>query len=378
MVWGSVSMIDLRMEFVVLASAEGANVRAACRSFGISPKTGYKWLERFALLGRAGLADQPRAPLSSPRRSDAATEEGVLDVRRAHPAWGGRKIARVLKRRGLPAPSASTVTAILRRHGFALGSFGGGPAPFIRFEHAAPNDLWQMDFKGHVAMAGGRLHPLTVLDDHSRFSIVLAACANQTTETVKAPLVEAFRRYGLPLCIMTDNGSPWGNGPGSPFTPLGVFLIEQGIRIGHSRPYHPQTLGKDERFHRSLKAEALSGPPFDTFEEAAKALERWRHIYNSERPHEAIGMDVPLQRYRRSPREFDDKIAAFDYAPGDNVRRVQINGHISFKGRKLRLPKAFRGKDIALRPTSDDGVFNVIFRHQPIKTLDLRAEEMQN
>jgi transposase InsO family protein len=368
------SMSDLRAEFVLLAHGDEANVRGLCRRFGISAKTGYKWLERFGLEGTAGLVDRSRRPISSPKRSTREIEESVLKLREEHPAWGGRKIAAVLNRRGIAAPAPSTVTAILRRHGIALGTFGGGAGPFIRFEHAAPNDLWQMDFKGHVAMRGGRLYPLTVLDDHSRFALVTAACTNEKTATVKAPLIAAFHRYGLPLCIMTDNGSPWGNGPGSPFTPLGVFLIEQGIRIGHSKPYHPQTLGKDERFHRSMKAEVLSGPPFDDLAHAAEALERWRHSYNTERPHEALGLKVPIERYRPSPRVFRDRIEPFEYAPDDVVRRVQQEGWVSFKSKPYRLPKAFRSKDIAFRPAPQDGTYNIFFRHQFIKTLDIRSK----
>jgi transposase InsO family protein len=374
MPWEPRSMIDVRAEFVLLARDESSNIRELCRRFGVSAKTGYKWLERFEEGGLDGLCDRSRRPVTSPKRSGLEIEAAVLALRRNHPAWGGRKLAAALMRRGVQAPSPSTVTAILRRNGVELGAFGGGAAPFKRFEHEAPNDLWQMDFKGHVAMREGRLHPLTVLDDHSRYAIVTAACANQQTETVKTRLITAFRRYGLPLCIMTDNGSPWGDGPGSPFTPLGVFLIEQNIRIGHSRPYHPQTLGKDERYHRSLKAEALSGPPFDDLAHAEAALLKWRHVYNTQRPHEALGMAVPIDRYQPSPRQYRDPVERFDYAQGDSVRRVQQQGYISFNGTQYRLPKAFYGKDIALRPTIKDGTYDIHFRHQFIKTLDIQTK----
>ena len=269
-----VCRMDTRLEFVMLASVEGTNVRKLCRRFGVSPTTGYKWLERWRLQGTAGLHELSRRPQKSPSRSAAATEKAVLSVRAEHPAWGGRKIARRLKdlgREAIPAPS--TVTAILKRHGVELGAHGGGQSAFTRFERSRPNELWQMDFKGHVALHAGRLHPLTVLDDHSRFSVLLAACANEQTETVRQQLIIAFRRYGLPERLITDNGSPWGDGPGNPFTPLGVWLIEHGVKISHSRPYHPQTMGKDERFHRSLKAEVLSAPPFADLAAAERALD---------------------------------------------------------------------------------------------------------
>lgn len=376
MPWIAMSMQDLRLEFVVQASQDGANIRQLCRRAGISAKTGYKWLKRFRAAGKTGLADLGRRPQSCPRRSAAETEAAVLAVRKAHPAWGGRKIRRVLQDGGLAAaPAPSTITAILRRHDVALGQFGGGAAPFKRFEHDEPNDLWQMDFKGHVGLGdGSRLHPLTVLDDHSRFAIVLKACANERTETVKAALIEAFGRYGLPKTLITDNGPPWGDGPGRPFTPLGVFLIDQGVRIAHSRPYHPQTMGKDERFHRSLKAEALAGRPFADLAEAAERLESWRHIYNHDRPHQALGLAPPAERYRVSPREYRPVVPAFDYAPDDHLRKVQFNGSISFERRTIQIPKAFKRLTVALRPTAEDGRYELYYRHQFIAVLDFKAK----
>ena len=378
MPWGAVSAMELRIEFCKLASVEGANIRLLCRRFQVAPRTGYKWLERYREAGLAGLAEHSRRPLSSPGRSCEDVEQAVLAVRTAHPSWGGRKIKAVLERRGLAAPSASTITEILRRHGFEIGAFGGGAQAFRRFEHERPNDLWQMDFKGHVGLAGGsRLHPLTILDDHSRYCLDVAACADEKTQTVQRILTQVFRRYGLPLALITDNGSPWGDGPGSPFTPLGVFLIDQNIIISHARPYHPQTMGKDERFHRSLKAEALSGPPFHSLEAAAQKLSQWRMVYNLERPHEAIGMKVPAERYTPSPRHFKETVEAFDYTPADLVRRVQAAGLVSFKGRELRLPKAFRGRDVAFRPTAADGNYDIYYRHQRIAQFDIAKATAQ-
>ena len=208
--WRAMSVLDHRLEFLGLVSVEGVNFRAWCRRFGVSARTGYKWVSRYEAAGEAGLEDRSRRPLKSPLRSSDAVEAAVLALRELHPAWGGRKLASVLARGGMML-SPSTVTAILRRHGVTLGAFGGGAHRFIRFEHEAPNDLWQMDFKGHVALREGRLHPLTVLDDHSRFALVVSACADETTGTVKACLITAFRRYGLPVRITCDNGSPWGS-----------------------------------------------------------------------------------------------------------------------------------------------------------------------
>ena len=367
-----VSSLDRKREFVRLALAEGVNRRELCRRYGVSPTLGYRLLARYLAEGETGLEERSRRPRGSPGLTPATVEAEVLALRAEHPAWGGRKISAVLARRGVKAPAPSTVTDILRRHGVELGAFGGGHATLTRFEHERPNDLWQMDFKGHVPMRRGRLHPLTVLDDHSRFNLVLAACADETANTVRICLVEAFRRYGLPWRITTDNGPPWGNGPGSPYTGLGVWLMEQDIRVGHSRPYHPQTQGKDERFHRSLKAEALSGPPFEDIDQAARHLARWRTVYNTERPHEALGLKTPIERYSPSPRPYREQIEPFPYLPDDQLRRVDDTGRISFRGRTCRVAKAFEGKSVALRPTQTDGVHDVIFRAHHITTIDLR------
>lgn len=367
------SVMDQKQEFVRLALMEGANVSALCARYGIGRSCAYKLLSRYRAEGLAGLAERSRRPLASPRRSPAAVEAQVLAVRAEHPAWGGRKIARVVERAGTGPVAASTVTGILRRNGVVLGEHGGGARPFIRFEHAAANDLWQMDFKGHVPLARGRLHPLTVLDDHSRFAVALEACAEETAETVKPRLVKAFRRYGLPRRMAVDNGPPWGDaGLGAGFTGLGVWLIETGVTLTHSSPRHPQTLGKDERFHRSLAVEALA-KPFADLDKAQDALEAWRHVYNFKRPHDALGGEVPIDRYTPSTRSFSETVEPFSYAPDDLVRRVQRKGYVSCLGRILRVGRAFAGKDVALRPTHIDGCFDAFFRHQKITTVDLNA-----
>lgn len=373
-----VSAMDRKREFVALAGVEGANISELCRRFGVSRQLGWRLLKRHGAEGAAGLAERSRRPKTSPTRAGADIEAAVLAIRAEHPAWGGRKIRRVLQMRGLAAPSASTVTQILKRNGIALGEHGGGAKTFTRFERAAANELWQMDFKGHVATADGRLHPLTVLDDHSRFCLVLAACADEQAETVKAHLTQAFERYGLPVSLITDNGPPWGTGRlarrgGRVWTELGVWIAEQDIRVLRSRPLHPQTLGKDERFHRTLKAEALAGPPFAGIAEAAPRLDAWRDIYNTQRPHEALGLATPASRHILSPRPYKPDPEPFAYAPDDLARKVDQDGRISLRGRALRIGRAFFGRTIALRPTQKDGAFDILFRATRLATLDLNA-----
>jgi transposase InsO family protein len=286
MPWKEVSAMLLREEFVVLARAAPANVAELCRRFGISRKTGYKWLAREQAGGKRSLVDASRRPHASPLQTSAAVEALVVKWRQAHPAWGGRKLrARLLQLGESQVPAASTIQAILRRHGLIDPVESTKHHAWQRFEYESPNDLWQMDFKGHFAMTSHtRCHPLTVLDDHSRFSLTLLACENEQTATVQNGLTATFRRYGLPRRMLADNGSPWGCGGVHSYTPLAVWLIRLGVRVMHGRPYHPQTQGKEERFHRTLQAEVLQGAQFDDLRDCQQKFDRWRDVYNLERP----------------------------------------------------------------------------------------------
>jgi len=208
MPWREVSVMEQRREFVRLALQEGVNRRELCRRFGVSPQIGYKWLARFAA-GEAALADRSRRPHASPGRVAASIEALALAVRDAHPAWGARKIARCLVRDGHAAPAVSTVHEILRRNGRVVPPAGAPGQPYRRFEKEAPNLLWQMDFKGHMPLGdGASCHPLTMVDDHSRFALCLAACADEQGGTVRTHLESTFRRYGLPEAMFVDNGGP--------------------------------------------------------------------------------------------------------------------------------------------------------------------------
>jgi len=366
--------MDRREEFVRLARAPGAKVAELCRRFGVSRSNGYKWLSRYEAEGQAGLFERSRRPGSSPEQTPACVEQQVLAVRTEHPCWGGRKIRRVLETEGLvDPPSASTITEILRRHGRLDGPRTGEPRAWVRFEHPEPNDLWQMDFKGHFALAQGRCHPLTVLDDHSRYALEIGACGNEQGQTVQARLEAVFKRYGRPRRILADNGSPWGtSGSGQKHTPLTVWLLDLDIGIGHGRPYHPQTQGKDERFHRTLKAEVLDGRRLDTLHQAQAAFDRWREVYNVKRPHEALQMATPSTRYRMSPRAWPTTIQPPAYEPGAIVRKVLQGGWISFKGREINCPKAFTGRRVALRPTNTDGLFDLCYRSHLLQQINLR------
>ena len=373
MPWKEVSTMSQRHEFILLAQQPGTSLRALCRQFAISPPTAYKWLTRYAETGLAGLADRSRRPHQMPQRTPAALEAAVLALRTQHPTWGGRKLHARLRALGYqPVPAPSTITAILRRAAWLPLAATAPKQAWQRFEQPIPNALWQMDFKGHFPLATGRCHPLTVLDDYSRFALCLHACPNEQGVTVQTHLTQTFRRYGLPDRLLMDNGPPWGAPlTRSPFTPLTVWLIRLGIGLTHARPAHPQTLGKDERFHRTLKTELLHQRTFRDLPHCQQHFDRWRDHYNLDRPHDALALAVPATRYSPSARPFPESLPPIDYGPGAQVRRVQAKGEISFRGRLFKITKALRGYPVALRPTTQDGRWRVYFCHQYITELNL-------
>jgi transposase InsO family protein len=367
------SVVDQREEMCRLALSPGANRREVFACWGLSRSQGYVLLKRYLERGREGLRDLSRRPHNSPRRTAAEREAAVVALREANPAWGGRKLHRLLLDETGASPSPSTITAILRRHGRLDGPRSGQPRDHQRFEADEPNALWQMDFKGHFALTSGRCHPLTALDDHSRYAVVLAACGGENTVTVQTRLTEAFERYGLPGRILCDNGPPWGTaGSLHRHTPLTVWLMDLDVGVSHGRPLHPQTQGKEERFHRTLKAEVLAGRQLADLEQAQKVFDTWRSVYNTRRPHEALGMAVPASRYAISPRRMPKTVPPPEYESQAHVRMAREEGCINFKGRKLPCPKAFAGKPVALRATQTDGVFDLCYRRHRLAQVDLR------
>lgn len=350
--WQEASIVEQRFEFVTLADAQGANIADLCRRFGVSRQTGYKWLARFRQQKKEGLSDRSRRPLTSPEKCAAEVETVVLALRDRHPAWGGRKLrARLLMSGHQDVPAASTITAILRRHGRLEPATSPAHTPFTRFERAEPNQLWQMDFKGHVPMhRGGRCHPLTIIDDHSRFSVGLLACDNERTETVRDHLINVFRRYGVPEALLTDNGAPWGAPQGGgTHTRLTVWLLRLGVTVRHGRPHHPQTQGKNERFNRTLKAELLSRADLVDLRQAQSLFDLWRNEYNLERPCEAIGLSVPASKYRCSDRTYPERLPAIEFSPDDSIKRVKHDGSFYLRGCAWYVGQAFAGEYVGVR-----------------------------
>jgi len=363
-----------RKEFALFAMKNELPMKQLCDRFGISRKTGYKLLARFKKDGEAGLAELSRRPSHSSFKTPPDMEKHILSIRAEH-TWCGRKIRTFLVKRGIAkVPSASTITAILHRNGCISKEESSKRDAFIRFERPEPNDLWQMDFKGYFETEACRCHALTVLDDHSRYNLCLQACSNQRKETVQSHLITVFRRNGMPWQMNTDNGPPWGSELGE-YTFLSMWLIRLGINVSHSRPFHPQTNGKDERFHRTLNAEVIQGKRFKSLEHVQESFDRWRPIYNCERPHEGIDDNVPIDRYHPSNRPYPEKLPSIEYGPGDIVRKVCQGGIVSYKGHSIHIPKFLKDEYVAIRMTVEDGIIDLFYARQRLKRINLRTME---
>jgi transposase InsO family protein len=365
--------MSLREEFIKLLHKEALSFTELCCRYGISRKTGYKWAERFKQSGIAGLEDASRRPRTIARHIDQNMEEKIVELRTKH-SWGSRKIRRRLQVLDFtPVPACSTITRALHRNNL-VDPERPGSKNWQRFEHPAPNCLWQMDFKAPVPTLAGVVHPLTVLDDHSRFNICLRALPDQRTAGVQSTLTEAFGLYGLPDTILVDNGSPWGNNREQRHTALTVWLMRINVGVAHSRPYHPQTLGKGERFHRTLEEDLIGRYQWRDLVHLQRSFDPWRHTYNFERPHDSLGLDVPADRYRPSLRAFPETLPEIEYPAGIAVRKVEDKGRFCFKGKHFRVGKAFRGYPVGLRATDTDGVYDVMFCHHIVTHIDLRID----
>lgn len=375
MPWKDATIVDQRQEFVQLAKTGQYSITELSRRFNIHRKTGHKWIKREREKGAAGLEDRSRRPHSSPTATPAPIIEQIRIVATAHPTWGGRLIRHRLLDLGLiPVPAASTITAILAREGLRRPD-APAPRPAIRFEADAPNHRLQMDFKGWIPSRTGRVVPFTVLDEYSRYVLMLEHTADGTFPAIQALLIDCFRRYGLPWQLLADNGPPWGSSRPKTVTSMDVWLLRLGIRPLHGRPGHPQTQGKVERFHRTLERDVFQARTFDSPAEAQQAMDAFRHIYNHDRPHAALAYHPPATRYHLSPRPFPETLPAIVYDDEATVRIVSAKGAITYHKRQIYISEALGGLPVGLYPTRVDGVIRIQFCARTIATIDLRTLE---
>lgn len=373
MPWLETDVRDQRIQFVLAVRRGTAPVSAVCRAFGISRTTGYKWLRREAAAGSvAALADRSRRPHHSPHRTPAAVVARVGALR-AHFGWGGAKLAPLLAAEGYRL-TPRTIDRWIQREGWTRADAAPAPAPH-RFTHAAPNDLWQMDAKGAYPLADQRrCHTLSVLDDHSRFVVGLTPLLTLHTGGVRAALIRSFEHYGVPAAMLMDHGAPWWSPAGAGgLTRLGVFLLQQGIRVVFSAVRHPQTQGKVERFHRTL-AERLRwvGVP-TTLPSFTRTLAWFREEYNYLRPHAALGLTPPAHHFTPSRRRYRPTPRPWTYPAGLEIRRVQRTGVIQVAGHAYFVSEALGGEDVACVPLADRLL--VLYRHMYVRELHPRRRQ---
>jgi transposase InsO family protein len=353
MPWKEVEPMSEKERFITLAQTGRFTIKALCKDFGISRKTGYKYLKRYGEEGRGGLSERSRRPKHCPWSTDAKVQALILKERRDHPTWGPKKIRdRLLKDYAVPCPPhESTIGLILHRHGLTRKRKRKTGVHRLHPDHltqpSRPNEVWTFDFKGWFTLQNGdRCDPLTVCDRYSRYVIACHACPNQQFKGTLRVCKHLMRYHGLPEVIRVDNGTPFASVALGGLSQLSVWWMEQGIRVEFIAPASPQQNGSHERMHRDLKAEATK-PPSRNLAAQQKRFERWRHTYNNERPHEALDMLRPAEIYHASARRLGetDKMT---YPEGYEIKRVSRSGHFAYRGEAFYMSEIFAGSRVGL------------------------------
>jgi len=367
MPWEKTDVSEQRIKFVVRAASGKECMAGLCREFGISRPTGYRWRRRFEQSQSVtGVMERSRRPAHSPGRTAARQEERVGILRQQY-GWGAKKIDVLLREEGTQL-TVSTINRILKRRGWVSKNDSITPA-LGRFERSTPNELWQMDGKGKYRSQDGTCYPLSILDDHSRYAVGLYGLTAFTAEQVYPCLVRTFERYGVPEAMLMDHGTVWwGTSNGYGLTWLSVRLIEQGIGLYYGRVHHPQTQGKVERFHRTLE-EALRhrGKP-KWMAQWPAALHEFQQIYNERRPHEALEMKRPVERYRVSARAYQTQPREWEYPEGSIVQRLNTQGFLSWQGENWFVCEALAGRRVQVESVKE--LLLVSYRHMYVREID--------
>jgi transposase InsO family protein len=368
MPWNQVNVDEQRIQFVVRAVTRKESMTSLCREFGISRPTGYAWRRRYAQSGTfTALREQSRRPQHSPTRTAPEREERVAALRK-ETGWGAKKLQVVLREEQEMQLPVRTIHRILERRGL-LSEDRHSPA-LKRFERSQPNELWQMDTKGHYPQPERVCHPLSILDDHSRYLVGLYALSALTITSAWPCLVQTFRTYGVPQDMLMDRGSLWWNeSNGWSLTWLSVQLIEQGIGLHYGRVRHPQTQGKVERFHRTLGAEVRHRGLPQKWAEWPGLLAAVQRDYNQRRPHEALGGRCPRECYQPSRRSYQEQPAVWEYPEGSEVKKLNSQGMLEDQGKRWFVCQALAGQRVRVERV--EGKLLVSYRHMYIREIDL-------
>ena len=376
MTWKRVEPMEERCRFVLLAREPKANIAALCRAFDVCRKTGYKWLYRFEQEGLRGLEARSRRPLSCPRQISGEIVCEIVSIRQAHPRWGGVTIEEILRRRydGEGIPRARTIDRVLNRCGLVKACKRGCPRVYNSeevIEPKEPNDVWTVDLKGWWrTQDGNRCVPLTIRDDYSKYILDIAALSNSDTKAVKGRFERCFERYGLPKYIRSDNGSPFCAYLGlRGLSCLSAWWIKQGIHPNRIPPGSPQYNGGHERMHRDIKAE-LQKNPAKNLQLQQEIFDSWRTEFNTVRPHRALKMATPSERYCVSKRKYSEQIIHYDYGDGIETRIVGSRGFIWWHGKAKFVSNALSKEQIGLEKR-DGQMLSLWFRDFYLGTTDV-------
>ena len=367
MPWECRTVEDQRREFAQ-AAMYCNNFSALCREFGVTRRTGQKWVDRYKEC--QPLTDRSRRPHTSPSRTPEEIEFLILELRAGNPGWGARTIRDVLLAEGhRNIPCAKTVNNILNRYGCISPEESQKRKPFVRFEKELCNQMWQVDFKGEFRMEDGKYcYPLDIIDDHSRYAIKIAP--HLSTANVVIPVfTDAFREFGLPDSILSDNGAQFA-GFKKGYTQFERWLMDLDILPIHGRIKHPQTQGKIERFHRTMKQELLNHTVMANIADAQNKFAVWRDKYNNIRPHEALGMKRPGDVYAHSQRQYNENIPKYEYSGAYHVIKVNSWGYVRFDKWQVYLSETMIDQYIEFRPSPDGKTFMACYRNFKIAEFD--------
>ena len=358
MPWKEVRLVDDRVHFITEVNKSQESFAALCRRFGISRKTGYKWCNRYEELGPAGLEERAPIAQTCPHKTVDELVAALVDLRKEHPSWGPKKLKARLEALGTSdVPAASTIGDLLKRHGLVRPRrrrfYGPAMTPRPLAEATVPNDTWCVDFKGHFALGDkARCYPLTLTDQVTRYLLKCEAVEKPDGVYVRPHFERAFREFGLPLRIRSDNGPPFASTGIGGLSELAVWWIKLGIAPERIEPGKPQQNGRHERMHRTLKEEVANKPEGDR-QQQQLSFDRFRHEYNDVRPHEALEMQTPSSRYTTSRRVMPASLSSPEYPETMVVRRVAPNGYVSWQGQVVRISDLLRGEPVGLEPVGE-------------------------
>lgn len=380
MPWKVSDPMDQRKKLIGIAKTKAMSFSDACEAFGVSRKTGYKWLERYDSGGVAGLEERSRAPKVVPWALSSSMKSRLIALRKRRPRWGPRKLLAWLEDHEpeLELPAASTVGELLKREGLVQSRRRARrpqATPSNLHEAVAPNDCWCVDFKGQFVVAHEYCYPLTATDLFSRFLLDCQALSSTSTAEARPIFENLFHEYGLPGAIRSDNGPPFASVGLGGLSKLSVWWVRLGIRLERIPPGKPQHNGQHERMHRTLKAETAK-PPEATVVAQQRRFDEFRLDFNTERPHEALGNDVPVSLYQPSQRDLPAKLAELEYPAHHVLRSVRSDGHIKLKGKALYVSEALTGEVVSLEEVDDD-VWKIFFGPLLLGIINARLPKMK-